>query len=219
MPSRENRRDQFAPGSRRSVGSLNRVSGTRPGDRILIVCEGRKTERIYFESLRSTYRLSAVEVEVIGLAAAPITVVNAALELRKEQARKARSGSGTSFDAVWCVFDTEIPHNNPSLPQAIDKAKANGLSLAISNPSFEYWYLLHFVFTDRAFYNSDEVCEELRNHITNYDKATDYREVLLPHTATAISRAKSIPDPDDIFPQPSTRVYQVVEKLRRMKRE
>lgn len=34
-----------------------------------------------------------------------------------------------------------------------------------SNPAFEFWLLLHFVFTDRQFRNCDEVITELKRMV------------------------------------------------------
>lgn len=41
-----------------------------------------------------------------------------------------------------------------------------------SNPAFEFWLLLHFVFTDRQFRNCDEVITELKKNgrLEKYEK-------------------------------------------------
>jgi hypothetical protein len=44
-------------------------------------------------------------------------------------------------DEVWCVFDVD---EHPKLAEARDQANANGIQLAVSNPCFELWLLLHF---------------------------------------------------------------------------
>ena len=218
MPAAKKGRQQTRAGQTRSIGSFGREGGSRSSDRILIVCEGEKTERIYFEAMRGAYKLRAVDVEVVGVGGAPITAVDRALELRAEQRRGSRGSGEAPFDAVWCVFDTEIPHENPSLPPAIDKARANGLSLAISNPSFEFWYLLHFVFTTKSFHKSDEVCDDLRAHIAGYVKTRSYWDQLSPRTDTAIEHAKRISAATEPYPQPSTTAHQLVEVLLGMRR-
>ena len=45
------------------------------------------------------------------------------------------------FDFVWCVFDSD---DHPGIPAAKQQARDNGINLAISNPCFEIWILLHF---------------------------------------------------------------------------
>jgi hypothetical protein len=41
------------------------------------------------------------------------------------------------------VFDVEWPKNHPNLFQAVDLARAHGIRLAVSNPCFELWLILH----------------------------------------------------------------------------
>jgi hypothetical protein len=49
----------------RSARDLRRKSGKRPPyDRVLIVCEGEKTEPQYFEEIRKINRVPAVHVRV-----------------------------------------------------------------------------------------------------------------------------------------------------------
>lgn len=52
--------------------------------------------------------------------------------------------SDREFDEVWCVFDVEWPINHPELGESIELANRGGLKLAISNPCFELWLILHF---------------------------------------------------------------------------
>ena len=48
------------------------------------------------------------------------------------------------IDEFWCVFDVEWPRNHPGLSEAIQQAGANDIKLAVSNPCFELWLILHF---------------------------------------------------------------------------
>jgi hypothetical protein len=52
-------------GRRRTAGSYARRGPVRePYDRVLIVCEGKKTEPYYFGGLRLHYRLSSANIEI-----------------------------------------------------------------------------------------------------------------------------------------------------------
>ena len=156
-------------GRRRSrpITSFKRRESIRqPRERILIVCEGDKTEPKYFESLRAEFKLgTVVVVEGWKQRSAPINVVDHALS-RSERAsgrRKTRQKGQTSeppFGEVWCVFDVD---QHESFHRAVDKARANGLELVVSNPAFEYWYLLHFKETDRPFADASEVISHSRS--------------------------------------------------------
>ena len=135
-------------------------------ERILIVCEGDKTEPKYFESLRAEFKLGTVIVVEGGeWGSAPISVVDYALsrDERVSRRRKTRQKGQTSeppFGEVWCVFDVD---QHESFHRAVDKARANGLELVVSNPAFEYWYLLHFKETDRPFADASEVISHSRS--------------------------------------------------------
>ena len=45
-----------------------------------------------------------------------------------------------------------------------------GIEIIISNPTFELWYILHFVFTTPNYNLSEEVLEEISNKIKGYAK-------------------------------------------------
>lgn len=213
----------------RSNASFERRPGQRqPRQCILIVCEGAQTEPNYFESLRREFKLSLVEVQVEGYGAAPISVVDRALARREERRQEAKNARRKSqfntppFDEVWCVFDVENPSKNPSFQQAVSKARSKNLDLAISNPAFEYWYLLHFKETTQPFANAAELIQALRDRdcLPHYEKNLNVCSVLFAFTDTAIERADRLlahhPDADNDFPNPSTLVYKLVQKLKEM---
>lgn len=210
----------------RSADSFKRRPGSRPPRQcILVVCEGLKTEPNYFKALCRELRLTSVEVEVVtGSGSAPISVVDSALELKRRRERdvcKERTNK-LKFDEIWCVFDRENPQHNPSFPRAVDKAASNQLELAVSTPAFEYWYLLHFVDTDRPFRDAGEVIKTLKAHIPHYERNQDIfnRCELSKCTAVAIERAargwsKRV-DKNERFPNSSTLVFKLVRKLQDM---
>ena len=64
-------------------------SKREPYDRVLIVCEGQRTEPLYFQDIADRYRLSIANIKVIGSEADPKTVVR---EAKKERDRERRRG-------------------------------------------------------------------------------------------------------------------------------
>ena len=114
--------------------------------RILIVCEGSKTERNYFHDLATQYRLGDGVVTVVGLGQAPMQVVKEAQVLQRSEHR-----AGEAYDKVFCVFDRD-EHNE--FEQASTMARDNGIDLARSWPCFEFWFLLHFRYTRVPFARS-----------------------------------------------------------------
>ncbi|GAJ11204.1 unnamed protein product, partial [marine sediment metagenome] len=84
-----------------------------------------------------------VDVEIVGEGAAPITVVNSAIKLREERKQIAsKSLTKAEYEVIYCVFDVEAPTPHESLANAVSKAKDNKLEVILSNPCFEYWYIL-----------------------------------------------------------------------------
>jgi hypothetical protein len=186
----------------------------QPKRRILIVCEGRRTEPAYFEDLRIKFR-AVVEVRVEPAGPTPKPLVERAVRMKKEAERdaRARRDSFLLYDEVWCVFDID---QHPRLPDAQQQAKANSISLAISNPCFELWALLHFQ-EQSGFLKGRTARARLKKHLPRYDKVLPF-ESLDPHYLTAVARAQRLDRrceeagcPGD---NPSTGVYRLTERIR-----
>ncbi len=105
-------------------------------NKILIVCEGEKTEPLYFKSFPINY--GEIEVKVAGIAMNTLSLVNKTIELKKNATKK-----GEEYNQIWCVFDKDsFPDSD--FDNAIKKAKAHNFRLGFSNEAFELWFLLHF---------------------------------------------------------------------------
>ena len=140
-----------------------------PYDRVLIVCEGSKTEPSYFRSLVDRYRLSTANVVITGSGSDPRSLVNTAKSLRDEEKRR-----GDQYDAVYCVFDRD---QHAHFNTASNEAHSAKLRLARSWPCFEFWLLLHFVYHRRPYAPSgnrsaaDNCVGDLQQqHLPNYTK-------------------------------------------------
>lgn len=136
----------------RSRKSLKRPGPKRePYDRVLIVCEGEKTEPNYLKEMIAHFQLSSANVAIVGEGgAAPISVVELALEMfRKEP----------DYNSVFCVFDRDDHESFDRALQALELAKPlvrragkrklgeARLDAITSIPCFEYWVLLHYQYT------------------------------------------------------------------------
>ncbi len=107
--------------------------------RILIVCEGEKTEPYYFKEFKKINNESfTYEVSAEGKGLNTIAVVEEAIT-RKQQAEL----TPTPYDSVWAVFDKD-DFSKDHFNNAIYKAKKYGVQVAWSNEAFELWYLYHF---------------------------------------------------------------------------
>jgi hypothetical protein len=134
--------------------------------RILIVCEGIVTERYYFNDLRiQTKSLVELRIEPGGT---PKTLVERAVDLKRsaEKVAKRAKDENLKFDVAWCVFDVD---EHPYLAEAQQQARDNGIKVAVSNPCFELWALLHFQ-DQRAHIERREVQRLCRDYMPGYDK-------------------------------------------------
>jgi hypothetical protein len=112
--------------------------------------------------------------------------------VKRAIAIKESSNWDNELDQIWAVFDTEQAGTHPDLMQAIQLAQENQVSLAISNPCCEYWFLLHFEHTDRPFRNADQVCDALRRYIPDYNKSKPVYLLLRDQMETALIRAQQL---------------------------
>lgn len=194
-----------------TIASLARKQGKRqPRKCVLIVCGGTETEPNYFNALRRELRLGTVDVKVVGTRYDPLNVVDWAIANRRQTAYP--------FDEVWGVLDAENLAENPSFWKAVDKARGNRIFLAVSNPAFEYWYLLHYRETTQPFNDASHVINALRCFIPDYAKNADVYSLVSQYTDIAIERATRLlanhPDAGQDYPNPSTSVHALVVSLR-----
>jgi hypothetical protein len=159
---------------------------------LLIGCEGRITEPLYFRAIRGDLRLPTERVLIVRPDGSdPLKVVEAVIDARQEQKAKR---AWLQSDQAWTVFDGD--EHRLSDPQrwnkALQLAEAREIRLAVSNPSFELWLLLHFR-DHAANATPQEVLRLLRQEVPDYDKATClYPDRLKQTTTQAIERARSL---------------------------
>jgi hypothetical protein len=198
---------------KRSDGLRRRGPRRQPKPRFLIVCEGIVTEPRYFRDVRHIERsLIDLQIEPGGT---PKTLVERAVELKRDADGKARKlkDDNQKYEEVWCVFDID---EHPLIAGAKDQARANGVELAISNPCFELWALLHFQ-DQRAHIERGKVQHLCRSHMRNYEKQLEY-ETLRPKYSDALRRADDLQRWHDsrgtVGANPSTTVYRLVERIK-----
>jgi hypothetical protein len=184
--------------------------------RVLIVCEGIRTELGYFRALRHIERIP-IELEIFA-GGTPKTLVGVAVKRKKEaelQAKRSRDPN-SSCEQVWCVFDVD---EHPYLAEAKQQAADNGIQVALSNPCFELWVLLHFR-DQRAYIEREKVQRECRKHLPGFDKRLPC-EVLLDKSESALTRSKDLDSwqrsRGNSEGNPYTGVFILVERLRQFR--
>ena len=207
--------------ARQPRGNLSRREAQKdPAARVLIVCEGKKTEPTYFSDLKREYRLTAASVKIAGEGADPQTVVAKANE-RQEAEKRA----GDSYDRVYCVFDRD---EHQSFDAACGDAARHGFQLARSWPCFEYWLLLHFK-SGRSPYArngtgsaADNCINDLKKYFPSYTKSAEgiftalqsKLDVAVANARATLRDAKATNDHN-----PSTEIHRLVEYLKSLSQE
>jgi hypothetical protein len=190
--------DLFLKSKQRSAASLARGKQSRiKGARYLIVCEGEKTEPQYFRAMIGALGINAQRIKIArNDGNSPDRIVNHGLQLYENDLKL-----GDGFDQVYCVFDRDTHSTFDDALMKIKSLKAKGKPFCsiTSTPCFEYWLLLHFEFTDKAFAATgkksagDAVVLALKKHkpLKDYDKAkSDIYELVKTKTETASKHAK-----------------------------
>lgn len=188
---------------RKPKRNVGRKHGTRsPKDTIVIVCEGCQTEPKYFGALRKKHRLSNVTVKIVkGSGGAQTAVV--------EKAKKLNNA--LRYDQTWCVFDCEGIEQRPQFDRAISSAKKEHFDVAVSNPCFEYWLLLHFEFSDAPCSECNDALRKLKRHVPEYTKSMDF-DAFIEQIDQAVENARKIENCKN-YPNPCTTVHTLVESV------
>lgn len=218
------------PKRRQQARDLRRNAAKRaPFERILIVCEGEKTEPNYFREIQREYRLSTANVQVWPSAhgTEPIQVVSYAEHLFLNGDR-SKAIEPRAFDRVVAVFDRD---QHQSYFNALQKAASldgrltndDGTNIPFhaiaSVPCFELWLLLHFENVQAPIHRT-EVYERLKNHLPNYDKGQGGHWAATKHELpTAVSRAQARAAATNAYDgnQPFTAVHELVQRLMQLK--
>jgi hypothetical protein len=209
----------MAKGRRYSQRFARRRPRFSPRPRILIVCEGKVTEPTYFNDLKRLEQNRLIEVMILPGAGVPKTAVESAAEEKKAAEKRAKKESDVfaKYDHVWCVFDVD---SHPNLQDAIQQARANNIELAISNPCFEIWILLHFQ-DQRAHIERGALREAVRIHIPGYEKVAPF-DVLWPKYEEGCNRAIALErwqvDQGRPSVNPNTGVHKLTEQIRALTR-
>lgn len=194
-----------------------------PYAKVLIVCEGEKTEPNYFSGLKDHLELNSTNVVVTGdCGSSPISIVRFALQLYREE-----RDAGDPFDKVFCLFDRDTHETYQQALEQIDSARPKDTFRAITSvPCFEYWLLLHFDYTTAPIVAAgnksagDRVIEELRKYMPEYQKGdrSVFNQLIgqLPQAKVYAERSLMTARMNETD-NPSTLVHSLVEYLQSIK--
>jgi RloB-like protein len=187
-------------GTGRETNLTRRANSREQLRSVLIVTNGKCTERQYFEAARREPWVRVGKVTVAFQAGAPHDVVAAAATKRDRD----------QYDECWAVCD--VDEFDVSKPAQL--ATAHDVRLIWSNPSFEVWLILHRTDCATYFENAVKAGERLAKTVSGWKKTQLDFASFRDSVHLAVARAKKLDSP----PQgnPSTDVWQLIEALMRI---
>jgi len=191
--------------------SLSRREKTRKLRRILIVCEGEKTEPNYFKKFPTNPEVYDPP-DIRGTGYNTVSLIKEAIRIKNEAIEKKEP-----YIEVWCVFDKDdFPIE--SFEKAINLAKENKIECAYSIEAFELWYLLHFNYIVSALSRkqyTEKLSELLKRPYKKNDK--EIYALLKDKQSRAIQNARKLFYQQNSLPlkdqNPVTTVFKLVERL------
>lgn len=203
-------------------GSRREAQLRTPAPRVLLVCEGEKTEPKYFHELASTWGLSPQVQIGKNDGSSPDRVVARAEELQALARRE-----GDAFDEVYCVFDRDAHERFADAVNRLKALAAEGQPIkgVVSVPCFEFWLLLHFGYTAKPYARTGNksvgnvVVSDLKTKagFAKYDKGMEGVFAMLASRLTAaLKHAKTLAaNPVDLseHPNPSTQIHELIARL------
>lgn len=124
---------------------------------------------------------------------------------------------------VICVFDADVAQRNDEERERLNKfmityKNNENVIICDSLPSIEFWFLLHFLKTNKYFASYSAIRNELRKHILGYDKTEKYLmqdkwvKALVSKQDVAIGNAKSLKPNGGSY----SNIYKAIEILEKI---
>ena len=196
---------------------------------IVIASEGKDTERIYFKALAKEYTNPRVHVHILERSvdeqnnSSPEHVLKQLNDYKSQYELEAD-------DELWLVVDKDRWTEAMLSHVATECSQEVAMYMALSNPCFELWLLLHvedvtlltpeeqklWIENRRKSKNTDTFLKaRLRQNMGSYHESSYDAQSLIAHVENAIERARALDkSPNDRWPQTlGTRVYLLAKSV------
>lgn len=190
---------------RRESTLRRRPAHREPLPPVLVVCGARNTEPAYLKGLLASVDNRAVDVKIKVCDKDPVSVVRHTVTERDK--------AGDHYQQAWCVLDVD---DFAHLDEALRLAETENVEVALSNPCFELWLLLHFRDHQAAITGYQQAKSHLVRHHPNYSKAA--REFAFAHYRGrwqyAVERARKLAKQgEEAKVNPSSGMWRLVRKI------
>ena len=196
---------------------------------IVIASEGKDTERIYFKALAKEYSNPRVHVHILERSvdeqnnSSPEHVLKQLNDYKSQYELEAD-------DELWLVVDKDRWTEAMLSRVATECSQEVAMHMALSNPCFELWLLLHiedvalltpeeqkqWMENRKKSKNADPYLKaRLRQKMGSYHESSYDAQTLMAHVENAIERARTLDkNPNDRWPQTlGTRVYLLAKSV------
>jgi hypothetical protein len=183
----------------------------RDASLVVIASEDKHAVRQYFDFFEST-RIQFRVLETQDGKSAPEHVLNRI----NEYAEEFEIGEGDTF---WVVCDCDHwiePNHIKNLRYVLQQCRQKDIQVALSNPCFDLWLLLHFAeFPVEDVLTCDEVARRLRATMGGYDKSKVYNlRIDDEKVSAAVKRAsEKHPSLEEIPNRLQTAVHLIIQSL------
>lgn len=176
---------------------------------VLIATEGARTEPIYFQAIKARLGRSSDTVVHVFPGGDGSSAPEAVLRRLRRAAKNHRV---TADDRCWAVVDRDSWELTKLNSIATECSRA-GYGLALSNPCFELWLVLHLP-RERTPLRAQDCTAELLKQLGTFTKSGYDASMLLESVEVAIARADRLDDQSHVIPDaPSTRVHELVRSV------
>ena len=205
-----------------SVGykKKQRNSGDRKRKSIILLAvedwNSNKTERLYFSSFAKDRRRRLEFAR--GNETEPTQMIRNLIKKQDEIGFDPELG-----DTAYCLIDADFdPSKDIQIRNADQEAGKKHISVLLSAPSFEIWFLCHFHAKAHQYLSKEKFLEAIKKEIPGYQKnRTDIYDLLKDRTSKAVENAKRLEKtcidrgckPHTTSFTPSTEIYLLAEEL------
>lgn len=190
---------------------------------IVIATEGEYSERQYFEELRLRFGRSSIHVEILNTTdnkSSPQHVLRRLDEFRKKYQIKRKR------DELWMAIDYDR-WGQAKLSEIAQLCEQKGFNLAVSNPCFELWLLLHLrklnsysmkeqenFLLNRRIGKRTPIEKVIVDECGEYNKTRINMAHFSHNIRGAIEEARRIDNPDLRWPEElGSRLFLIVEEI------
>lgn len=202
-----NKKKNSAP----EAGAKRPVSNKTYNKIFFIATEGVRTEPEYFRLLDSVLEKANQK----RIAVVPTKNSNSSPKrLVKNMQNYLKKNKLASVDEAWIVCDCDGRTFDELKPVLTFRNSSNKREVAMTNPNFEYWLLLHFE-DGKGVGNSNDCLITLKKHWPDYDKSISRGKFTLEKIKKAVSflEKKTQLSNKDLIDEVGTTVHVLVRKI------